>query len=103
MKKLFCIFASIAVLATLTGCTSKLSTAQACSEYNALVKLMISTANDQPMHDKYGSQLKKLVDKAPDTVNDDMHAIYLLMSGSPEAKRNPEAAQRIETACFAAK
>lgn len=103
MKKLFCIFASIAVLAALTGCTPKLSTAQACSEYNTLSKLMISTANDQSMHDKYVSQMKELLGKAPDTVKDDMHAIYLLMSRSPEAKSNPEAAQRIETACLAAK
>lgn len=55
------------------------------------------------MHDKYASQMKELLGKAPDTVKDDMHAIYLLMSDSPEAKSNPEAAQRIETACLAAK
>lgn len=94
--------ALLVAVASLAACTAKLSTAQACSEYNALSKLMINSASDDALQKKYGSQMKDIIDKAPDTVKDDMHAIYLLMTDSPDAKRNPEAAQRIEIACKSA-
>ncbi|MET4144086.1 hypothetical protein [Arthrobacter sp. UYCo732] len=103
MKKLLCVLASIVALLTMTSCAPKLSTAEACSEYNTLTSLMISSSNDDQIHSRYGNQLKDMLDKAPDTVKADMHAIYLLMTDSPDAKRNPEAAQRIEVACKAAK
>ena len=70
-------------LLILTGCAPTMTTAQSCSEYT--------------------SQLKTLIDQVPDTVKDDMHAIYLLESKSPDAKTNPDAAKRIEIACTAAK
>jgi len=80
-----------------------MTTSQSCSEYNTLQKLYINSGDDDTLAARYTSQLKTLIDQAPDTVKDDMHAIYLLESKSPDAKTNPDAANRIEIACAAAK
>ncbi|MFB9713960.1 hypothetical protein [Arthrobacter methylotrophus] len=93
----------VAALLGLTGCTPTMTTAQACSEYNVAVQLLIDSSNDPDLHHKYEDQLKGVVDKAPDSVKADMNSIYLLFSKSPDAKDNPEAAKRIQVACQAAK
>ncbi|HEX9088654.1 MAG TPA: hypothetical protein VF867_14130 [Arthrobacter sp.] len=102
MKRPVIALSAVAVL-TLTGCAQTMNTAQSCSEYNTLQKLWLHSSGDTALQAKYISQMKTLIEKAPDTVKVDMHSIYLLESNSPEAKSNPEAARRIDVACAAAK